>query len=125
MDRPKLLLAGCGLAVLLAAPGCRSTRNEVPRGKAHTPDGREMPNVDFSSAPRPQINPGINIPSSGAPGSAPQYGTPTPGATERFGAAPNTNVYAPQGAPGATGVAPAPATSAPGQAPFDSTPPSN
>ena len=39
MDRLTRTLAGCGLALLAAAGGCRTAHDEVPPGKVYRPDG--------------------------------------------------------------------------------------
>lgn len=100
MDRHKALVAGCGVVLLLVAPGCRSTRSEVPPGRPYGGDGRpipSMPSTGFSSEPRPSVSMGTNYPGNVGPGgTAPQYGTPAPGAGERYGA-PTPNAYGPPG----------------------------
>jgi len=109
MDRLNRSLTGCGLLLLLAAGGCRSTQPEVPPGRPYTSDGRQAPPVGFSSDPHALNVPGINagVPGAGmaaAPGS-PQLGTPGPASSMNYGA-PTNNQYA---APGYTaGVAPMP-----------------
>ena len=55
MDRLKFTLAGCGLAALMAASGCRNLRSEVPAGRPYSSDGRQMPSVGFSSDPHPMV----------------------------------------------------------------------
>jgi hypothetical protein len=109
MDRLNRILTGCGLTLLLAAGGCRSTQPEVPPGRAYNNDGRQNPPIGFSSDAHPSVTgPGITngMPGmAGAPG-APQLGTPGPGATANYGA-PTGNTYGP---PGYTaGMAPLPA----------------
>jgi hypothetical protein len=101
MDRLNRILAGCGLMVLMAAGGCRSTHPEVPPGRPYTSDGRQLPPIGFSSDPHPMSGPGIT---AGVPG-GPQLGTPGPAATANLGA-PTGNQYGP---PGYTaGLAPVP-----------------
>ncbi len=82
MDRLNRILTGCGLTLLLAAGGCRSTQPEVPPGRAYNNDGRQNPPIGFSSDAHPSVTgPGITngMPGmAGAPG-APQLGTPGPG----------------------------------------------
>jgi hypothetical protein len=101
MDRLKLTLAGCGLSLVLAAPGCRSTRSEVPPHRPYSSDGKQMPpTIGFSSDPHPltggaAMNPGA----SGMPGS-PQFGTPPPSVAGA--GAPTIGSY---GAPGTSGGA--------------------
>jgi hypothetical protein len=96
MDRLKLSLAGCGLSLVMAAPGCK-TGPEVPPGRAYNSDGRQAPPIAFSSDPHPQTGAAL----AGAPGAnGPQFGTPPP-ATGNLGA-PTANLY---GAPGTSGSA--------------------
>ncbi len=98
MDRLNRTLTGCGLTLLLAAGGCRSTQPEVPPGRPYANDGRQVPPIGFSSDPHPMSGPGItaNMPGmAGAPGS-PQLGTPGPAATANYGA-PTGNQYGPPG----------------------------
>ena len=109
MDRLNRTLTGCGLTLLLAAGGCRSTQPEVPPGRPYTSDGRQVPPIGFSSDPHPPMSgPGITAGMPGmaaAPGS-PQLGTPGPAATANYGA-PTGNQYGP---PGYTaGMSPMPA----------------
>jgi hypothetical protein len=103
MDRLKLTLTGCGLAVLLAASGCRNLRSEVPPGRPFSSDANQAPTVGFSSDPHPGLNPGAGA-MPGAPGTVPgmtsesagKYGTPAPGASDNYGA-PTANSYGPPG----------------------------
>jgi hypothetical protein len=74
MDRPNYsLVATCGLALILAGTGCRSTRSDVPPGRQYTNDGRQVPGVSFSSDPHPAAGGGF---SPNAPGMA--AGTSSP-----------------------------------------------
>jgi hypothetical protein len=105
MDRLNRSLTGCGLLLLLAAGGCRSTQPEVPPGRPYTSDGRQAPAVGFSSDPHALNVPGINagVPGVVAAPGAPQLGTPGPASSTNYGA-PTNNQYA---APGyAAGMAP-------------------
>ena len=92
MDRLNRTLAGCGLMLLVAAGGCRSTRPEVPPGRSYSGDGRQAPPINFSSDPHPMTGPGM---AAGGPGSA-QYGTPGPAASANYGA-PTGNQFGPPG----------------------------
>jgi hypothetical protein len=107
MDRQTRRWAGCGLMIVLATSGCRSTRSEVPPGRRYSGDGRQVPSVGFSSDPHPA---GANAMGSvpGGPGMMPgQYGTPSP-ATPNYGV-PTGNAYGPPGqAPTGSGGATAP-----------------
>jgi hypothetical protein len=122
MDRPlsrvlNISLATCGLAILITAPGCRSTRNEVPPGKPYSTTG--APAVGFNSDPRTgsasnsggiygnnPIAPGLGQNPSGLGGGSPtspmggmvgsgappvEYGTPAP--TQGAFGAPTSNRY--------------------------------
>ena len=96
MDRLKLTLAGCGLAVLLAGTGCRNLRSEVPPGRAYGSEAgqTQTPPVGFSSDPHPALNPAGAAPAPGMPGmpgtppepSSAQFGTPAPNDTVPLGA---------------------------------------
>ncbi len=72
MDRHTLTLAGCGLMLLLASSGCKSTRSEVPPGRPYMSDGRQTPpgSTLFSSEPHPMAGNAL----SNTPGNLP--GTP-------------------------------------------------
>ena len=98
MDRLNRTLTGCGLTLLLAAGGCRSTQPEVPPGRPYTSDGRQVPPIGFSSDPHPMSGPGITAGVPGMPGApgSPQLGTPGPAATANYGA-PTGNQYGPPG----------------------------
>lgn len=124
MDRLKLTLAGCGLVTLLTVSGCRNLRSEVPPGRPFVSEGSQ-PSVGFSSDAHPTTGPGAGaIP--GVPGSAPgisqdsasQFGTPPPGATEKYGA-PTENAYGP---PGTSTLTPPPSTASDPLAPSAATP---
>ena len=130
MDRHTLTLAGCGLMLLLASTGCKSTRSEVPPGRPYMSDGRQMPpgSTLFSSDPHPMAGnalsntpgnppgapgalPGMPGSTPGTPGGQPgapgQFGTPGPGASTNWGA-PTGHAYGP---PGTSGVVPTQASS--------------
>jgi len=51
MDRLTRTLVGCGLAMIVSASGCKSTRDEVPPGRGFRQDGRQEPAVGFSMKP--------------------------------------------------------------------------
>ena len=53
MDRPHRPLAAVVLALTTLAPGCRSTRPEVPPARPYTSDGRQRKPIDFSSESHP------------------------------------------------------------------------
>jgi hypothetical protein len=98
MDRLNRILTGCGLTLMLAAGGCRSTQPEVPPGRPYSSDGRQAPPIGFSSDPHPMSGPGIVAGGPGMPGApgSPQLGTPGPAATANYGA-PTGNQYGPPG----------------------------
>jgi hypothetical protein len=131
MDRLRRIVAGGTLALLLgtvvAASGCRSTRNEVPPGPKYSTTGEPSSNL-FNSAPHPYTpvggspsygngsvpgQPGMSalgsqasgsamdgLPSGpGAGGSSSSFGTPAP-STPGMGL-PTSNAY---GAPGTSGA---------------------
>ncbi|AGA28956.1 hypothetical protein [Singulisphaera acidiphila] len=122
MDRLKLTLAGCGLAAVLTVSGCRNLRSEVPPGRPFASEGSQ-PSVGFSSDPHPNTGLGAM---PGGPGSAPgmpqdsasQFGTPPPGASDRYGA-PTDNAYGP---PGTSTLAPPPSLGTDSLAPSAATP---
>jgi hypothetical protein len=98
MDRLNRTLAGCGLMLLLAAGGCRSTHPEVPPGRPYSGDGRQVPpSIGFSSDPHAMTGPAALA--AGTPGS-PRLGTPGPASSANYGA-PTTNGYGPPGTAGA------------------------
>jgi hypothetical protein len=106
MDRLSRLFAGCcltlALGIVFTGSGCRSMRNDVPKGKPYTTTGDNPASVGFNSDPHPStsvgngmypntVNPGAGG-SVGAQGAGmPQYGTPTPNANP-YGA-PTANLY--------------------------------
>jgi hypothetical protein len=106
MDRLTRTLAGCGLALIAAAGGCRSAHDEVPPGRAYRPGGpAQESQVGFSASP-PNKSPGNygpaynltqgNLGGGGLMGSNPPGGDMTgtvPGG--RFGA-PGTSAGLPQ-----------------------------
>lgn len=134
MDRLRRVLAGgtlaMAMATIVAAPGCRSTRNEVPPGPKYSTTG-EPSSSGFNSAPHPynalsspyNTNPataGSGPGLGGSPGmggttpggsmdglppslgaAGSSYGTPSPGSAGM--AQPTPNLYGPPGTSGATG----------------------
>ena len=53
MDRLACRFVAFGLGLLLAASGCRSTRNEVPPGRPFAKDGQQRKAIEFSSGGHP------------------------------------------------------------------------
>ena len=53
MDRLPRPFVACGLGLLLAAAGCKSTRNEVPPGRPFAKDGQQRKAIEFSSDGHP------------------------------------------------------------------------
>jgi hypothetical protein len=51
MDRLTRTIAGCGLALLASATGCRTAHDEVPAGRPFRSDGRQLPPVGLSTQP--------------------------------------------------------------------------
>jgi len=109
MDRLRRVIAGCcltlALGLVFSGSGCRSMRNDVPRGKPYTTTGNP-PAVGFNSDPHPstsvapgmyQNNPPANPDGNSVGGGSnmPQYGTPAPNTTP-FGA-PAGAKYGPAG----------------------------
>jgi hypothetical protein len=93
MDRLSRVIAGCcltlALGLVFSGTGCRSMRNDVPRGKPYTTTGNPPPAVGFNSDPHPStsVAPGMyqnngsggfDVNPPGAGPTAPQYGTPSP-----------------------------------------------
>jgi hypothetical protein len=132
MDRLNRTLAGCGLALLVAATGssCRSTQSQVPPGRPYTNDGRQGTPVGFSSEPHPMsgaASTSVTSYAAGAPGATGQLGTPTPGGTASFGA-PAGHMYGPPGSSplgSAAGQSPAMGSSAPESGGASTSPPSD
>jgi hypothetical protein len=105
MDRHSRVLAGGCFAVMMglvvAAGGCRSTRNDVPPGRPYSTTGGGPPPVGFNSDPHPNTSVGVYgnplIQGSQSPdtpsgaGSTTQFGIPGPG-TSPYGA-PTSNRY--------------------------------
>lgn len=124
MDRLNRTLAGCGLALWLAATGagCRSTRSEVPPGRMPANNGPTGA-VGFSNEAHPLTgaNPAPYSATNGAPGAMGQLGTPPPGAAAGLGA-PTNNLYGPPGSSplGREGSAAGAPASTPAPAPSDS-----
>jgi hypothetical protein len=109
MDRLYRSLTGCGLVLLLAAGGCRSTQPEVPPGRPYTNDGRQVPPIGFSSEPHGMTGPGMTagMPGLAAGPGSPQLGTPGAAASTNYGAPTNSQYAAPAYT---AGVAPVPST---------------
>ena len=108
MDRlSRIFASGCFtlcLSIVVSASGCRSMRNDVPKGKPFSTNPAS-PGVGFNSEPHPNTSIGNgmypgNAPDANAGGSGaqPQFGTPTPG-TSPLGM-PTTGRYGPPGAAG-------------------------
>ncbi len=53
MDRLPRPFVACGLGLLLATAGCRSTRTEVPPGRPYAKDGQQRKAIEFSSDGHP------------------------------------------------------------------------
>jgi hypothetical protein len=53
MDRLTRPFVACGLGLLLAAPGCKATRPEVPPGRPFAKDGQQRKAIEFSSDGHP------------------------------------------------------------------------
>ncbi len=53
MDRLTRPFVACGLGLLLATTGCKSTRNEVPPGRPFAKDGQQRKAIEFSSNGHP------------------------------------------------------------------------
>jgi hypothetical protein len=128
MDRFPRTLAACGLGVLMAAAGCRSTRPEVPPGRPFANDGRQRKAIEFSSEGHPvRADAAVGYPPTGGAGGvtslANGIGTgasrPDPAA---FGAPPGA-----YGGPGTSGLGQppslTPATSDPAAMPAAMPPP--
>jgi hypothetical protein len=76
MDRLTRSLAGCGLALLATATGCRSTHDEVPPGRPFRNNGGQSPPVGLSTSPHtPPITATQSV--GGAPGNIGSGGDPT------------------------------------------------
>lgn len=105
MDRLLRKLAGCGLVVLLVAPGCHQGMNRVPPGRPYNSDGRQTPPIDFGSDPKPQTNmntQALGVQPGTMPGQAfgPQTNSYTPTNAPRFGAPTDGGAYGPPGTAG-------------------------
>jgi hypothetical protein len=109
MDRlSRRIVGGCfalALGFVVTASGCRSMRNDVPKGKQFSTNG-SSPAVGFNSDPHPSTSvgqyPGYPSDPNAAGGAGqPQFGTPTPN-TSPLGM-PTNNRY---GAPGTAGGLP-------------------
>jgi hypothetical protein len=131
MDRLRRIVAGGTLAMMLgtvvAASGCRSTRNEVPPGPKYSATGEPSSSMGFNSAPHPYNpvggsgaygngatpgQPGMSglgsaatgsamdgLPAGPATGGSSSFGTPAPGAAGM--GQPTNNAFGPPGTAGA------------------------
>ncbi|WP_165071019.1 hypothetical protein [Paludisphaera rhizosphaerae] len=113
MDRPdvpfmRLRIGGVLVLAIMAAAGCRSTKSEVPPGRAYSRTGGAPPTVGFSNEPHPAVGPSNMNSFNAAPGASGDdrlvraskpaiFGTPTAG--ERI-AQPTSNKYGPPGTSG-------------------------
>lgn len=117
MDRPHRPLAAALLCLTALAPGCRSTRNEVPPARPYASDGRQRKKIDFSSQGHP-LNGAANavFQPSTTPNMPPGL-VPRPG-SER-GSSPFSAIPGPSfGAPGTSGLGEPPTlTPAPSESP--------
>lgn len=113
--RPRLIPPGALLALaVVASPGCRSTRSEVPPGRSYARTGEQPPAVGFSSDPRPgpadaaragygyNVGPGASgddqvARAAAASQGATTFGTPTAG---EKAARPTDHAYGPPGTSG-------------------------
>jgi hypothetical protein len=105
MDRLSRTLAGCGLALLLAAPGCKSTANKVPPGRRFMNDGQQQGPMwgSDSHAMNSMNSPAYAMQPNtmpGQPGGASTVGTPMAGGSTI--AVPTQGMF---GAPGTSGTA--------------------
>jgi hypothetical protein len=109
MDRlSRVIAGGCltlALGIVVSASGCRSARNDVPKGKPYSTNGNP-PAVGFNSDPHPSTSVGNgmyqpNADANGAGGGAnPQYGTLAPNMSPT--GMPTGNRYGPVGTNGTT-----------------------
>ena len=107
MDRLSKTLAGCGLALLATAAGCRATRDEVPPGRAFRNDGKADRGAEFSTQPHPGPTPSLGNQIGGTPGNRVSGPVTLPPPGDAFGIPPDGKY----GAPGNSGLGPAPALS--------------
>jgi hypothetical protein len=86
MDRLRRVLTGGTLVIVcgtvIAASGCRSTRNEVPLGKPYSTTGGAPPTIGFNSDPHPNAAIGAGMYPNTTPG---QPGMTAPGAPPSMG----------------------------------------
>jgi hypothetical protein len=135
MDRLTRPFFACGLGLLMAAVGCRSTHNEVPPGRPFAQDGKQQKAIEFSSEGHPVSaaagpaampnglggsNLASGIGSSGARPDGAAFGAP-PGAYGAPGSAPTADAATTRASGGPLGTPPdvlpppgsSPASSAP------------
>ena len=109
MDRlSRIFVGGCftlALGFVLTASGCRSMKNDVPKGKQFSTNGNP-PAVGFNSDAHPNTSIGNGMypgngsdPNAMGSGAQPQFGTPTPNASPLN--LPTNNRYGPAGTAGA------------------------
>lgn len=105
MDRLFRQFAGCGLVLLLTAPGCHQGMNRVPPGRSYKSDGQQTPPIDFGSDPKPQTNvntQALGVQPGSVPGQAfgPQSNQYTPTNAPRYSLPTDTGAYGPPGTAG-------------------------
>src|SRR5438093_8579087 len=84
-------LASCGLGLIVATAGCRSTTSPVPPGRQFTTEGASA--AGFGAEPHPATGPGAPLASPGS--AAPMSGPYGPAPTVPYGPAPTTSSYGP------------------------------
>ena len=108
MDRLIRVITGgfltLSLGIVITASGCRSMRNDVPKGKQFSTNGNP-PAVGFNSDAHPNTSIGNGMyqgngsdPNAMGSGAGPQFGTPTPGMSPS--GLPTANRYSPPGTAG-------------------------
>lgn len=123
MDRLTRTLAGCGLALIATAGGCRTAHDEVPPGRAYRPGGtgQQESQVGFSTSP-PDKSPGRFGPSNLTPGNlggGGLMGSRAPGG-DMTGTVPGSQF----GPPGTAGASPSMGLGSPGLPTAGGAPPS-